>query len=321
MHFTRLFFVFLAMLITGLPRLALAEFPDRPIKLIVPYTPGGPADLFGRFIAVKLGQTWGQQVVVENRPGAGLSVGAELVARAAPDGYTLGVGSGSPLAAVPALRKNPPYNPVADFTPITDIGRYTVFLYVNASVPANTFQEFVAYVKANPGKLAYGTGNASGIVAFAQMNTMLGLDMLHVPYKSAPPAVLDLVGNRVQVMMDPPTAALAFVKEGKLRALATTLRSRSPLLPDVPTIYEAGLPQFTISNWMGFVGPANLPRDIVERINREFAAALKRPEVLAALERQAFIANPSSPEQFAAFIKEQMESYGRLLRAAGVQPD
>ena len=133
--------------------------------------------------------------------------------------------------------------------------------------------------------------------------------------------MLDLVGNRVQVMMDPPTAALAFVKEGKLRALATTLRSRSPLLPDVPTIYEAGLPQFTISNWMGLVGPANLPRDIVERINREFAAALKRPEELAALERQAFIANPSSPEQFAAFIKEQMESYGRLLRAAGVQPD
>jgi len=298
-----------------------AQYPNKPVRIVIPFGPGSSTDAIMRILATPLSAALGQQVIIDPKPGGDGAISAIEVARAAPDGYTLGVGSGSPLAAVPALRKNPPYNPVADFTPITDIGRYTVFLYVNASVPANTFQEFVAYVKANPGKLAYGTGNASGIVAFAQMNTMLGLDMLHVPYKSAPPAVLDLVGNRVQVMMDPPTAALAFVKEGKLRALATTLRNRSPLLPDVPTIYEAGLPQFTISNWMGLVGPANLPRDIVERINREFAAALKRPEVLAALERQAFIANPSSPEQFAAFIKEQMESYGRLLRAAGVQPD
>lgn len=298
-----------------------AQYPNKPVRIVIPFGPGSSTDAIMRILATPLSAALGQQVIIDPKPGGDGAISAIEVARAAPDGYTLGVGSGSPLAAVPALRKNPPYNPVADFTPITDIGRYTVFLYVNASVPANTFQEFVAHVKANPGKLAYGTGNASGIVAFAQMNTMLGLDMLHVPYKSAPPAVLDLVGNRVQVMMDPPTAALAFVKEGKLRALATTLRSRSPLLPDVPTIYEAGLPQFTISNWMGLVGPANLPRDIVERINREFAAALKRPEVLAALERQAFIANPSSPEQFAAFIKEQMESYGRLLRAAGVQPD
>jgi tripartite-type tricarboxylate transporter receptor subunit TctC len=300
---------------------ASAQYPNKPVRIVIPFGPGSSTDAIMRILATPLSAALGQQVIIDPKPGGDGAISAIEVARAAPDGYTLGVGSGSPLAAVPALRKNPPYNPVADFTPITDIGRYTVFLYVNASVPANTFQEFVAYVKANPGKLAYGTGNASGIVAFAQMNTMLGLDMLHVPYKSAPPAVLDLVGNRVQVMMDPPTAALAFVKEGKLRALATTLRSRSPLLPDVPTIYEAGLPQFTISNWMGLVGPANLPRDIVERINREFAAALRRPEVLAALERQAFIANPSSPEQFAAFIKEQMESYGRLLRAAGVQPD
>ena len=300
---------------------AIAQYPGKPVRIVIPFGPGSSTDAIMRILATPLSAALGQQVIIDPKPGGDGAISATEVARAAPDGYTLGVGSGSPLAAVPALRKNPPYNPVADFTPITDIGRYTVFLYVNASVPANTFQEFVAYVKANPGKLAYGTGNASGIVAFAQMNTMLGLDMLHVPYKSAPPAVLDLVGNRVQVMMDPPTAALAYVKEGRLRALATTLRNRSPLLPDVPTIYEAGLPQFTISNWMGLVGPANLPRDIVDRINREFAAALKRPEVLAALERQAFIANPSSPEQFAAFIKEQMESYGQLLRAAGVQPD
>ena len=300
---------------------AVAQYPIKPVRIVIPFGPGSSTDTIMRILAPPLSVAFGQQVIIDPKPGGDGAISAIEVARAAPDGYTLGVGSGSPLAAVPALRKNPPYNPVADFTPITDIGRYTVFLFVNATVPVNSFQEFVAYVKANPGKLAYGTGNASGIVAFAQMNTMLGLDMLHVPYKSATPAVMDLVGNRVQVMMDPPSATLAFVKEGKLRALATTLRSRSPLLPDVPTIYEAGLPQFTISNWMGLVGPANMPRDIVERINREFANALKRPDVQAALERQAFIANPSSPEQFGSFIKEQMESYGRLLRAAGVQPD
>ena len=211
---------------------ASAQYPNKPVRIVIPFGPGSSTDAIMRILATPLSAALGQQVIIDPKPGGDGAISAIEVARAAPDGYTLGVGSGSPLAAVPALRKNPPYNPVADFTPITDIGRYTVFLYVNASVPANTFQEFVAHVKANPGQLAYGTGNASGIVAFAQMNTMLGLDMLHVPYKSAPPAVLDLVGNRVQVMMDPPTAALAFVKEGQLRALATTLRSRSPLLPD-----------------------------------------------------------------------------------------
>jgi len=188
-------------------------------------------------------------------------------------------------------------------------------------VPAKTLAEFIAYAKANPGKLSYATGNASGIVAFAQFNSLTGIDMLPVPYKSAPPAMLDLVAGRVDAMMDPPTTALAYVKDGRLRALATTLEKRSPLLPDVPTIHEAGVPEFTISNWMGLVGPAGMPRDIVNRLNREFANALKRPDVIAALEKQAFLPNPSTPEQFGDFIKEQMQSYATLLKRAGVQPD
>ncbi|MGD9637177.1 MAG: Bug family tripartite tricarboxylate transporter substrate binding protein, partial [Pirellulales bacterium] len=170
-------------------------------------------------------------------------------------------------------------------------------------------------------KLAYGTGNPSGIVAFAQMNSLLGLDMLHVPYKSAPQVMPDLLANRVQVLMDPPAVALAHVRAGKLRALVTTLNTRSPLLPDVPTIREAGLPNYTISNWMGLVGPAGLPRGIVDRVNAEFGAVLRKPEVAAALGKQAFIPNPSTPEAFAAFIQEQVQSYGSLLRAAGVQPN
>jgi len=296
-------------------------YPSKPIRIIIPFGAGSSTDAVMRVLAPAVSATLGQQVVIDPKPGADGAISASEVARSAPDGYTLGVGSGGPLAAVPALRKNPPYDVVKDFTPITDIGRYTVFLFINASVPATNFQEFVAHVKANPGKVAYGTGNPSGIVAWAQLNSLLGLDMLHVPYKSAPLVMPDLLANRVQALMDPPAVAISHVRDGKLRALATTLNRRSPLLPDVPTVHEAGVPQYTISNWMGLIGPAKLPREIVDRVNREFGAALRRPEVIEALQKQAFMANPSTPEQFAAFIQEQVQSYGNLLRAAGVKPD
>jgi tripartite-type tricarboxylate transporter receptor subunit TctC len=300
---------------------AQAPYPSKPIKIVIPFGPGSSTDTIIRILAEPVSAALGQPVVIEAKPGGDGAISAMEVARAAPDGYTLLVGSGSPMAAVPYLRKNPPYDPLRDFTPITDIGRYTVFMYVNSNVPAKTLAEFIAYAKANPGKLSYATGNASGIVAFAQFNSLTGIDMLPVPYKSAPPAMLDLVAGRVDAMMDPPTTGLPYVKEGRLRALVTTLDRRSPLLPDVPTIREAGVPEFTISNWMGLVGPAGMPRDIVNRLNREFANALKRPEVIAALEKQAFLPNPSTPEQFGEFIKEQMQSYATLLKRAGVQPD
>lgn len=296
-------------------------YPSKPIRIIIPFGAGSATDAVMRVLAPAVSATLGQQVVIDPKPGADGAISASEVARSAPDGYTLGVGSGGPLAAVPALRKNPPYDVVKDFTPITDIGRYTVFLFINASLPATNFQEFVAHVKANPGKIAYGTGNPSGIVAWAQLNSLLGLDMLHVPYKTAPLVMPDLLANRVQALMDPPAVAISHVRDGKLRALATTLNRRSPLLPDVPTIHEAGVPQYTISNWMGLVGPAKLPREIVDRVNREFGAALRRPEVIEGLQKQAFMPNPSTPEQFAAFIQEQVQSYGSLLRAAGVKPD
>ncbi|MFN0161764.1 MAG: Bug family tripartite tricarboxylate transporter substrate binding protein [Burkholderiales bacterium] len=313
---------FLALLATLFSGAVLAQaYPSKPLRIIIPFGAGSATDAVMRVLAPAVSATLGQQVVIDPKPGADGAISATEVARSAPDGYTLGVGSGGPLAAVPALRKNPPYDVVKDFTPITDIGRYTVFLFINASLPATNFQEFVAHVKANPGKVAYGTGNPSGIVAWAQLNSLLGLDMLHVPYKSAPLVMPDLLANRVQALMDPPAVAISHVRDGKLRALATTLNRRSPLLPEVPTIHEAGVPQYTISNWMGLVGPAKLPRDIVDRVNREFGAALRRPEVIEALQKQAFMPNPSTPEQFAAFIQEQVQSYGSLLRAAGVKPD
>ena len=296
-------------------------YPNKPIRVIVPFGPGSSTDVITRILTQSVSTAIGQPFIIDNKPGGDGAVAGIEAAKAAPDGYTIFIGSGSPIAAVPALRKSPPYDSINDFTPITDIGRFTLFLFVNSEVPVKTFEEFIAYAKANPGKLAYGTGNASGIVAFAQMNQLAGIDMLHVPYKSAPPAVLDLMTGRIQVMWEPPTTTLAAMKVGKLRALVTSLKSRSSVLPEVPTIAEAGLPQFSMANWMGLVGPAKLPREIVDRLNREFVAAMKRPEVIAAMEKQLFQLNPTTPEQFATFVKEQIESYGSLLRAAGVKPD
>ncbi len=314
----------IALLIASLLLSAAATaqpYPNKPIRIIVPFGAGSSTDVITRILTQSVSASIGQPFIVDNKPGGDGAVAGIEAAKAAPDGYTTFIGSGSPIAAVPALRKNPPYDSVNDFTPITDIGRFTLFLFVNSEVPVKTFQEFIAYAKANPGKLAYGTGNASGIVAFAQMNQLAGIDMLHVPYKSAPLAVVDLMTNRVQAMWEPPTTTLAAMKEGKLRALVTSLKSRSSVLPEVPTIAEAGMPQFSMANWMGLVGPAKLPREIVDRLNREFVAAMKRPEVIAAMEKQLFQLNPTTPEQFAVFVKEQIESYGSLLRAAGVKPD
>jgi tripartite-type tricarboxylate transporter receptor subunit TctC len=310
-----------SLLLPGEAMAQAAAYPSRPIRVVVPFGPGSSTDVITRILAQSVSTAIGQQVVVENKPGADGGIAGAEVAKSAPDGYTLLIGSGSPLAAVPALRKNPPYDSVRDFTPITDIGRFSLFLFIHPSVPASTFQEFIAYAKANPGKLSYATGNASGIVAFAQMNSLAGIEMLHVPYKSAPQAVVDLIAGRVHAMWEPPTTALAQAKEGKLRAIVTSLKRRSALLPDVPTIYEAGMPQFSMANWMGLVGPAKLPPEIVERLNKEFVAAMNRPDVQQAMEKQAFQLNPSTPEEFAQFIRDQIADYGRLLRQAGVQPD
>jgi tripartite-type tricarboxylate transporter receptor subunit TctC len=300
---------------------AAAQFPNKPIRIVVPFPAGSATDTVARILGQSVSAAVGQPVVVDDKPGADGAIAAAEVAKSPADGYTLLMATNSPMSAVPALKKNPPYDPVADFTPITDIGRYTFFLYVNAGVQAKTFKELIAYAKANPGKLAYATGNTTGIVSFAQMNALAGIDMLHVPYKGEPQGITDLVGGRVQVMWATPTTGLAQVKDGKLRALVTSLKTRSSLLPDVPTIYESGMPQFTIVSWAGLYGPAKMPKDLVDQINKEFLAAMKRPDVVAAMDKQAFAMSPSTPEQLDAHTKEQMESYRRILRAAGVQPE
>jgi tripartite-type tricarboxylate transporter receptor subunit TctC len=300
---------------------AQGAYPTKPIRLVIPFSPGSATDQTARILGQAVSASLGQPFVYDYKPGANGGIAGAEVAKAAPDGYTLLVAGGSPMAVVPAMLKNPPYDSVKDFTPITDLGRFTFFLFVNSHVPAKTLGEFIAYAKANPNKMSYGTGNASGIVAFTQMNSLAGIDLVSVPYKGEPPAVIDLVAGRLDAMWATPSTTLGHLKEGKLRALATSLTVRSKLLPDVPTMEEAGMPKFNIVLWQGLVGPAGMPREIVDRLNREFAAAMKRPEVIAAMDGQAFTLVHSTPEQFGSLVKEQMETYKKLLRQAGVQAE
>ena len=300
---------------------AQAQYPNKPIRVVVPFPAGSSTDIVTRVLAASVSQAVGQQLVVDNKAGADGAIAAADVAKAAPDGYTLLMATNSPMSAVPALKKSPPYDPVADFTPITDIGRYTFFILVHPGVPAKTLGELIEYARANPGKLNYATGNTTGIVSSAYFASLAGIQLVHVPYKGEPQAVTDLVAGRVQLMFCSSGTSLAHIRDGRLRPLVTTLGRRSNLLPEVPTIAEAGMPQFSITSWAGLFGPARMPRELVERLNKEFVAAMSRAEVQVAMEKQAFALSPSSPGELAAFVKEQMESYRRILRAAGVEPD
>ena len=300
---------------------AHAQYPNKPIRVVVPFPAGSSTDIVTRVLANSVSQAIGQQLVVDNKAGADGAIAAAEVAKAAPDGYTLLMATNSPMSAVPALKKSPPYDPVADFTPITDVGRYTFFILVHPEVPARTLKELIDYARANPGKLNYATGNTTGIVSSAYFASLANLQLVHVPYKGEPQAVTDLIAGRVQLMFCSSGTSMPHIREGKLRPIVTTLGKRSHLLPELPTIAEAGMPQFSITSWAGLFGPARMPNEVTARLNREFVAAMNRGDVQAAMEKQAFALSPSTPGELAAFVKEQMESYRRILRAAGVEPE
>ena len=312
----------LAFALLGLATAAPAQpFPGKALRIVVPFPAGSATDTISRILAGSVSQAIGQPVVVDNKAGADGAIAATEVAKSAPDGYTMLMATNSPMSVVPAMKKNPPYDPVADFTPITDVGRYTFFIVVHPEVPAKTLQELISYAKANPGKLNYATGNTTGIVSTALFQSLAGIKMLHVPYKGEPQAITDLLANRVQVMFASSTTSVPHIRDGRLRALVTTLPKRSSILPDLPTIAEAGMPQFSIVSWAGLFGPAKMPREVTERLNKEFVAAMGRPEVQAAMEKQAFALSPSSPERLGAYVKEQLEAYKKTMAIAGIQQE
>ena len=297
------------------------QYPNKPIRLIVPFPPGGAAELGARVFAQPLGQALGQPVIIETRPGADGAIASDAVMKAAPDGYTLYYGTATGLSWLPAMRKTPPYDPVADFTPISLVGIFGFFVFSHASMPVYTLGDLVGYARANPGRLNYGTGNATSILATGQFAAQQNLNMAHIPYKGDGPLSLDLVGGRLHVAIATPGTLAPQVKEGKLRVLATLLPSRSPLLPDAPTLAEAGFPSIPITPWGGLFGPAKLPKEVVDRVARDLAAVLKRPEVKEGFGRLAFEARSSTPQQLTAFVVEQLEAYKQVARSLGINPE
>ena len=300
---------------------AQAQYPNRPIRFIVPFPPGGLADVLGRTLALHVSPTLGQQIIVDNRSGADGAIAGEIAMKAAPDGYTIFMGTNSPLSAVPTFRKKPPYDPVTHFTPITSLGRPVFFLFVHPSLPVKTVDELVQYARANPGKLAYGTGNTTAIVATAQFKMLAKLDITHVPYKGDNPTTQDLIGGRLQMAFMATVPGYAQARDGKLRILATLLPQRSPMAPDAPTMTEAGYPGVSIYPWIALFGPANMPRDVVQRLEREFKAVLSRPDVNENLNKQGFVPVGSTPAELGDLVKTQLEAWRKAVREAGIPQD
>ena len=298
-------------------------YPTRAVKMVVPFPPGGSLDIAGRLIAQKLTDAWGQPVVVENKPGAGGNIGADFVAKSPPDGYTILMGALSTHAVNPSLYKSMPYDAAKDFAPITLIAITPNVLVVNAASPVTSAKEFIAYAKANPGKLSFGSGSngSAGHLAGELFKVETGTDAVHIPFKGGAPATQALLAGDTQFMFDNLANAMAQVKAGKLRALAVTTANRSPLAPDLPTMAEAGLPGFDISTWYGFFAPAGTPPAVVAKWSADVAKVLNAPDVRAKFVADGAEPTPNSPEQFAQFIAREQAKYARIVKASGAKVD
>ena len=303
---------------------ALAQpYPSKVIHMIVPFVAGGSTDVVARAIANKLNESWGQPVVVENRVGAGGTIGSAYVAKSVPDGYTIMLGTVSTNAVVGWMYKKLPYDMVKGFTPITEIATIPELLLVHPSVPVNSVKELIAYAKAKPNQLSFasgGAGSASHLAAELFM-TMTGTKMIHVPYKGSGPALLDTLGNHTNVMFDVVMTSHSYVKSGALRALAVTSSSRSSVVPSIPTIAEAGVPGYEAVVWFGVFGPAGMPADIVQKLNREIASIIKSPALQALLVDQGSETVGSTPQEFAARIKAESVKWGKVVKDAGITAD
>jgi tripartite-type tricarboxylate transporter receptor subunit TctC len=301
-----------------------AEYPVRPIKLVVPYAAGGPTDVLGRLVADFLGRDLKQATVVENKAGAQGAIGAEAVARAEPDGYTLFVAAASIIVLNPMLYKKLPYDPVSDFKMLALITDLPVVMEVHPSVPAKTVAEFVAYAKQNPGKLNFGSAGTGGTIHLAgeMFKQIAGIDMIHVPYKGAGPALTDLLSGNIQVMFDTLSTALPPVKSGLLRPLGVSSTERSPDLPDVPTIAESGYPDYRVSVWYGIAAPAKMPDDVSQKIRASLDRALNDAAFRASLEKIGFpVFRPRSPAEIAEFIDADRARWSKVIKTQNISLD
>jgi tripartite-type tricarboxylate transporter receptor subunit TctC len=306
------------------PNASAVDYPVRPIKLVVPYAAGGPTDVLGRLVADYLGRDLKQTVIVENKPGAQGAIGAEAVARADPDGYTLFVAAGSIIVLNPMLYKKLSYDPVKDFRMLALVTDLPVVMEVHPSVPAKTVAEFVAYAKQNPGKLNFGSAGTGGTIHLAgeMFKQMAGIEMTHVPYKGAGPALTDLLSGNIQVMFDSMGTALPPVKAGLLRPLGVSSTQPSPDLPDVPTIAESGYPDYTVSVWYGIVAPSKLPDEIAQKISASLDRALNDDTFRASLEKIGFpVFRPRSAAAITEFIDADRARWSAVIRAQNISLD
>jgi tripartite-type tricarboxylate transporter receptor subunit TctC len=313
----------LAAAVLAIPAAQAQSYPTRPIRLVVPFPPGGSADILGRALAQRVGEGLGQSVVVENRPGAGTAIAAELVAKAAPDGYTLMLGTVSSHAINPALNPKLPVDPLRDFTPVAPVASIPFALLVHPSVPARTVPELVGYARSKPGKLDYSSAGSgtSNHLAGELFEAMTGTYMVHIPYRGSAPALQDLIAGRVSVMFDLVLTAAPHVRSGAVRGLAVTGANRSAALPDLPTIAESGIPGYEVSAWFAVFGPAGMPRPVVDRLNAEIARALAAPDLRQRLASQGAETLAGSPDEFAAYLKAEIAKWGKVVRAGGIRPE
>jgi tripartite-type tricarboxylate transporter receptor subunit TctC len=301
---------------------ALAQtpaYPTRNITLVLPFAAGSGTDTTTRIISKELGTALGVGMVIDNKAGANGSIAASYVARANPDGYTLFVTTNTTHSANPYLLKTMSYDPIKDFTPIARTGDLPFMLVINPEIPANSVQDLIALAKKEPGKYSYASGSSSAIVSGATFARLAGLDLLHVPYKSSPPALTDVIAGRVSMMFVDVLTGLPHVNGKALKALAVTTKNRSALLPQLPSMDEAGVKGFDITSWQGYLGPANLPKDIVVKLNTEIQKVINRPEIKKELAERGMEAFSGPPEEFEKFLKDQLVVWEKLIADAGIE--
>jgi tripartite-type tricarboxylate transporter receptor subunit TctC len=297
-------------------------YPSRPIRFVIPFPPGGGLDLMGRMIGQHLAEAWGQQVLVDNRPGAGGQIGTEIVARAPADGYTITIVS-SAHTINPSLYRRLPYDTIRDFAPVMQVTAVPHLLVVHPSIPARTLRELIGFIKARPGQLPYASGGvgASTHLAGELFKSMAGVDMVHIPYKGSGPGMVDVIGGQVPVTFGSVPSTIAFVRNGKLRALGLTGAKRSVSAPDVPTIAEAGVPGYEAATWHGILAPQGTPAAIIARFGEEMGRMLALPAVRERLAREGLEIVGGTPEEFAARLRDEVVKWAKVVKAAGMRPE
>jgi tripartite-type tricarboxylate transporter receptor subunit TctC len=312
-----------ALAVIALVACSLAQaqnYPNRAVRLVVPFAPGGSTDAVGRLVAASLAPRLGQPVVVENRPGAGSQIGLEFVTRATPDGYTLLLGSTDGLAIVPAMKKQAPYDPVKDFTPIAVVARVPLAFVVNVKFPPNTLAELVKYAKANPNGVRYGSGGVGSLLHLGveQLVSSTGTQMIHVPYKGGGPMMQDIVAGQVELVVTSTDFTKRFVDSGQLKALAVADTTRHPLIPNVPTTAEAGMPDLLVVSWFGILGPPALPRPIVDRVGKELAIVMDDASLKERLLQVGATAAYQPADEYARHIADEQRRWTRLVKDSNI---